>query len=67
MNRRPTFDEQLEAAFRERLDASPEPSEALFARSLHHHGARSLGTVLGARADRLPAGLIRRLSLEGRG
>ena len=31
-----------------------------------HHGARFAGALLGTRADRLPAGLRRRLSLEGR-
>jgi rhamnosyltransferase len=40
---------------------------ALAPRSLAHHGARTLGEVLGSRADRLPAGVRRALSLEGRG
>ena len=40
---------------------------ALAPRSLAHHGARTLGEVLGSRADRLPAGVRRVLSLEGRG
>ena len=34
--------------------------------SLLHHGARTAGQLLGGRADRLPQGLVRRLSLEGR-
>lgn len=38
----------------------------LLGRSLSHHGARALGTALGARADRLPPALVRRLSLERR-
>jgi rhamnosyltransferase len=36
------------------------------ARSLPHHLARQIGTVLGASADRLPLQLVRRLSLERR-
>jgi rhamnosyltransferase len=39
----------------------------LLARSVTYHGARALGTALGARARRLPRGLVRRLSLERRG
>ncbi len=35
-------------------------------RSLRHHCARATGTALGARADRLPRALVRRLSLERR-
>jgi rhamnosyltransferase len=35
--------------------------------SAAYHGTRIAGAVLGARADRLPAGLVRYLSLEGRG
>lgn len=38
----------------------------LVRRSLAHHLARSVGTLLGARAARLPAPAVRRLSLEGR-
>lgn len=34
--------------------------------SVVHHGARSLGALLGASADRLPASVVARLSLEGR-
>jgi glycosyltransferase involved in cell wall biosynthesis len=34
--------------------------------SVGHHGARALGAVLGGRSGRLPAGLVRRLSLEHR-
>lgn len=40
---------------------------ALLLRSSLHHSARGLGTALGARADRLPSSLVRRLSLERRG
>lgn len=36
-------------------------------RSLRHHSLRIAGQTLGSRADRLPEGLSRRLSLEGRG
>jgi O-antigen biosynthesis protein len=36
------------------------------ARSLRHHAGRALFSSLGSRADRLPAELVRRLSLEGR-
>ena len=39
----------------------------LLVRSACHHGARALGTGLGARAERLPGRLVRRLSLERRG
>jgi glycosyltransferase involved in cell wall biosynthesis len=34
--------------------------------SLPHHASRALGAILGSRAKRLPSGLRRRLSLEGR-
>lgn len=40
---------------------------ALLPRSLAHHLARSVGSALGSRADRLPARLRRLLSLERRG
>jgi hypothetical protein len=33
---------------------------------LRHHGIRVTGAALGSRADRLPAGVRRRLSIEGR-
>jgi GT2 family glycosyltransferase len=39
---------------------------ALLARSTLHHVARTAGTALGGRADRLPAGFTRRLSHERR-
>lgn len=39
---------------------------ALVARSLSHHLSRQLGAALGARADRLPDGLVGRVSLERR-
>ena len=39
---------------------------ALLTRSTLHHVARTTGAVLGARAERLPSRLVRRLSLEGR-
>jgi len=42
------------------------PLPALIARSLAHHVVRTAGALLGARADRLPEPMIRRLSLEGR-
>ena len=38
----------------------------LAARSLEHHAMRAAGTMLGTRADRLPASAVRRLSLERR-
>jgi rhamnosyltransferase len=37
------------------------------ARSARHHAVRTLGAILGARAERLPRWFIRQLSLEGRG
>ena len=39
---------------------------SLLAGSLVHHGARAAGALLGAHADRLPASVVGRLSLEGR-
>jgi glycosyltransferase involved in cell wall biosynthesis len=39
---------------------------ALLVRSFAHHALRITGSLLGARADRLPAGVVRRLSLEAR-
>jgi rhamnosyltransferase len=36
-------------------------------RSAYHHMSRSAGAILGSRAQRLPPGLVRRLSLEARG
>jgi rhamnosyltransferase len=42
-----------------------EPLSTL-AGSLAHHGARAVGELLGARADRLPRSVVQRLSLEGR-
>lgn len=47
----------------------PQPSPALptLARSLGFHIARTAGSLLGGRADRLPESLARRLSLERRG
>jgi glycosyltransferase involved in cell wall biosynthesis len=38
----------------------------LLVRSLGHHGARALGTALGARAERLSPAIVEHLSLEGR-
>ena len=38
----------------------------VLARSTAYHSARVTGAVLGSRADRIPAALVRRLSLEGR-
>jgi glycosyltransferase involved in cell wall biosynthesis len=46
---------------------SDAPAALLAARSLEHHAMRAAGTMLGTRADRLPASLVRRLSLEQRG
>jgi glycosyltransferase involved in cell wall biosynthesis len=43
-----------------------ERMEAVLARSLIHHLLRAAGTMLGTRARRLPAAVVRRLSLEGR-
>jgi GT2 family glycosyltransferase len=40
---------------------------AVLADSLRHHSLRTAGTVLGARASRLPDAAVRRLSLERRG
>ena len=39
----------------------------LLVRSTCHHAIRTSGAILGARASRLPATLVPRLSLEGRG
>jgi rhamnosyltransferase len=39
---------------------------ASLAASVVHHGARSVGALLGARAHQLPPALVARLSLEGR-
>ena len=47
-------------------DAAGMPRTAALAGSLAHHGARTAGSLLGARADRLPAALVAQLSLEGR-
>jgi rhamnosyltransferase len=48
-----------------RATAPGTPPPALLARSAIHHAARAAGTMLGARAERLPGPLVRRLSLEG--
>jgi rhamnosyltransferase len=45
----------------------PSPPLPALARSLGFHAARTAGSVLGGRADRLPEPLVRRLSLERRG
>jgi hypothetical protein len=47
-----------------RKDRAFEPGG--LAASLGYHGARAVGAALGTRADRLPAAVRRRLSLEGR-
>jgi glycosyltransferase involved in cell wall biosynthesis len=52
---------------RARAESGSRAAIAQFARSLEHHGARSAGTVLGARAATLPGSLARRVSLEQRG
>ena len=45
----------------------PRESVALLVRSTYHHGLRSAGALLGARAERLPDTVVRTLSLEARG
>jgi glycosyltransferase involved in cell wall biosynthesis len=52
------------AALREGL--SPARRRATLAAVSRHHVLRLAGALLGSRADRLPAGVRRRLSLEGR-
>jgi glycosyltransferase involved in cell wall biosynthesis len=47
-------------------DASGLPRIQVAASALVHHGARTAGALLGARADRLPPRLVAQLSLEGR-
>ena len=49
------------------VGASPVAHGVTMARSLYLHLLRTAGAVLGSRADRLPNGVVRRLSLEGRG
>jgi glycosyltransferase involved in cell wall biosynthesis len=51
--------------FARRLNLAPAANVA--ARSLPHHLARAAGTILGAYSDRLPPGVMSRLSLERRG
>jgi glycosyltransferase involved in cell wall biosynthesis len=46
--------------------ASPSQRRATLAAVARHHVVRLAGALLGSRADRLPAGARRRLSLEGR-
>ncbi len=50
----------------ERRGASPSERRATLAAITRHHVVRLAGSLLGSRADRLPAGARRRLSLEGR-
>ncbi len=50
----------------ERRGASPSERRATLAAVTRHHVVRLAGAQLGSRADRLPAGARRRLSLEGR-
>ena len=50
-----------------RSQARPSPPLSTLARSLGFHTARTAGSLLGGRADRLPESLVRRLSLERRG
>ena len=45
----------------------PPPPIPALARSLGFHAARTAGSMLGGRADRLPEPLVRRLSFERRG
>jgi glycosyltransferase involved in cell wall biosynthesis len=46
--------------------AGPGRRAGVAVRSARHHALRTIGAALGARADRLPAGVRRRLSLERR-
>ncbi len=46
--------------------ASPSERRATLAAVTRHHVVRLAGALMGSRADRLPAGMRRRLSLEGR-
>jgi GT2 family glycosyltransferase len=50
----------------ERRGASPSERRATLAAVTRHHVVRLAGSLLGSRADRLPPGARRRLSLEGR-
>jgi rhamnosyltransferase len=50
----------------DRSGASPRERRATFSAVTRHHVVRLAGSLLGSRADRLPAGARRRLSLEGR-
>jgi GT2 family glycosyltransferase len=50
----------------ERCGASPSERRATLAVLTRHHVVRLAGSLLGSRADRLPPGVRRRLSLEGR-
>jgi len=50
----------------DRAGASPSERRATLAAVARHHLVRLAGALLGSRADRLPAPLRRRLSLEGR-
>jgi rhamnosyltransferase len=49
-----------------RADGGTAAAWRLAAASVRHHGLRGAGTVLGVRADRLPAAVVRRLSGERR-
>ena len=49
------------------VGSSPVAHGIMMAGSLYLHLLRTAGAVLGSRAHRLPDGLVRRLSLEGRG
>lgn len=51
---------------RARLDRGSRLRAVVLAKSLRHHLARTSGAALGARADLLPRGVVRALSLEGR-
>jgi glycosyltransferase involved in cell wall biosynthesis len=50
-----------------RGESGRRPPATLLARSLAHHALRIAGSVLGARAERLPDAVAKRLSLEQRG
>jgi hypothetical protein len=47
-------------------DHRPSAEAMLLGASAGHHALSVAGGVLGARAEHLPRGLVRRLSLEGR-
>jgi glycosyltransferase involved in cell wall biosynthesis len=50
-----------------RIQGGPRGAVAALTPSFVHHGARTLGALLGARSERIPRALAMRLSLERRG